>query len=104
MMNTWNNGERGKVVRDIISKNFENLDARVNNLANGYVLYFSESDWLNGTIFIEHLRYNKRQNPIVDLYIKNGNSYSSVYDGYEVKEDGIELQSDMKYAGKVVIR
>ena len=102
-MEKWNNGDRGETVKKIIDNNFEILDARVAKLADTRVIPFSTSDWNNGVIFIEYSRYNK-QNPCVDLYIKNDSGYLYVYGGYEINNDGIRLLSDMAYNGKVVIR
>ena len=105
-MDTWNNGDSGKVVKKIIDNNFSTLYTSISQIKNNSekcVIYFLASDWSDdGKLFIEYSKYNKL-NPFVDLYIKNGNSYSFVFGGCEVTNDGIELQSDMAYDGKVVI-
>ena len=100
---TWNNGDSGKTVKEVIDKNFKNFDERIRQTVERTVFYFSASDWADGIIFISYSQYNK-PNPCVDVYIKNGTGYSLVYDGYEIRDTGIELQSDMAYEGKVVIR
>ena len=102
-LKSWQNGSKGSEVKEIIETNFANINAQLNQIANYYVQSFTTSDWNKGTIFINYSTYLK-QNPCVDLYIKNGNGYSFVYGGYEIKNNGIELQSDMAYDGKVVIR
>ena len=102
-METWSNGDRGKVVKEVIDNNFKILNSRVSQLEDKRVLYFPTSKWKNGTIFIEYSAYNK-SNPCVDVYIKNSTGYSFVYGGYEIRDNGIELQSDIPYECKVVIR
>ena len=105
-MKSWNNGEYGKVVKEIIDGNFDDLDKRTINLEKSnsvFIKIFSPSDWKSGTISIAYSEYQK-QNPCVEVYIKTGGSYTIVYGGYVVTSDGIELQSDLQYEGKVVIR
>lgn len=102
-MNSWNNGDSGKVVKAIIDDNFDILDKRITNAIDARVKSFTASEWNLGTIFIPYSEYQK-DNPCIELYIKNDSKYSLVYGGYEIRNDGIELQSDMAYAGKVVIR
>lgn len=99
----WQNGDRGATVKKVIETNFENINEQVSQLSNKYVLYFTTSQWKDGIITIAYSEYNKL-NPCVDLYIKNGTGYSFVHGGYEIKDNGIELQSDIAYEGKVVIR
>lgn len=99
----WENGARGKDVKAIIDSNFKNLNNQLNQLSNRYVRTFTSSDWKNGVISINYSEYLK-QNPCVDLYIKSGAGYAFVYGGYEIKGDVVELQSDIAYDGKVVIR
>lgn len=102
-MDTWRNGDSGKLVKEVIDRNFEILDVRTSQLANKCVLSFGIFEWKDGIIFISRSIYNKLD-PCVDLYIKNDTGYSLVYGGYKIKDDGIELQSDLPYEGKVVIR
>ena len=99
----WQYGDSGETVKNIIDTNFANLNNQVNQLTNRWEREFKESEWENGVISIAYAEY-KKINPCVDLYIKNGDRYSFVYGGYEVQADGIELQSDIPYEGKVVIR
>lgn len=99
----WDYGDRGKTVKNIIDANFANLNEQVNQLTNRWELGFKTSDWVDGVIKIAYSQY-KKINPCVDLYIKSNGGYSFVYGGYEIKDNGIELQSDMPYEGKVVIR
>ena len=102
-INQWRYGDNGKTVKEIIDSNFANLNEQINQLTNRCEYHFNASDWVNGVINISYSQY-KKVNPCVDLYIKNDDGYSFVYGGYKIKTDGIELQSDMPYEGKVVIR
>ena len=99
----WQNGDSGYKVQKVIENNFKNINDQVNNISKNYVLDFKSSDWKNGVIFINNSSYLK-QNPCVELYIKRGTKYSLVYGGYEITNSGIELQSDIAYEGRVVIR
>ena len=103
MQQKWENGAKGGRIKEIIDSNFEELYLRVGEMENRIIIPFSESDWRGDTYFIEYSKYKKRS-PCVDLYINNGSGYSSVYGGYEVSDEGIRLQSDIAYNGKVVIR
>lgn len=116
-MNSWTNGAKGSDVRRIIDNNFDTLDKRTIELDKRmteldrttsdrtavYVKDFVVSEWVSGIITIKQSEYNKT-NPCIELYVKNGDNYSIVYGGYEVNKYGIELQSDMPYEGRVVIR
>ena len=102
-MNTWNNGDSGEKVKQVIDDNFKNLDERTLQLTNGYTLSFEESSWIEGKIFIAREEY-KRESPCVELYIENTDGYSIVCGGYQILSSGIRLQSDIPYKGKVVIR
>lgn len=102
-MNTWNNGDRGEKVKQVIDENFKILDERTSQLTNGYTLSFEESNWVNGKISIAREEY-EGENPRVDLYIETTDGYSVVCGGYEISNTGIKLQSDIPYKGKVVIR
>ena len=99
----WQNGDSGKTVQQAIETSFKYINDQLNRVSNVYVLDFKTSDWNDGKIIIgysEHLKLN----PSVDLYVKNGNGYSLVYGGYEITSGDIELQSDLAYEGRVVIR
>ena len=99
----WRYGDNGKTVKEIIDTNFANLNEQVNQLNNRWEYKFETSDWTNGKIMLAYSQY-KKVNPCVDLYVRSDNGYSLVYGGYEILSNGIELQSDMPYAGKVVVR
>ena len=99
----WRNGDQGSVVKKAIETNFTNLNEQLAQVSKAYVFTFRKSDWSNGVIFISETAYSK-QNPCVDLYLKDGDKYSVVYGGFVVKDRGVELRSDMPYEGKVVIR
>lgn len=99
----WQNGDSGKTVQKAIETSFKNINEQLNQVSNVCVFDFKKSDWNSGKIIIAYSSY-LRQNPCIDLYIKNNNGYSFVYGGYEITEDGIELQSDLAYEGRVVIR
>ena len=107
LMKTWNNGDEGKTVKDIIDDNFDALGTRINELdrriSESYTKEFTKSDWNLGTIIIEYSEY-KISNPCVNLYIKDSSgSYTEVHGGYTFTQMGIELNSDIPYEGKVVI-
>lgn len=102
-MKTWNNGDNGAVVKKVIDENFDVLEKRIDMLSFVYVKSFTTSDWVSGTITINHAEYNKL-NPLVELYMKNGSEYCEVLGGYSVVDSGVVLKSDMAYEGKVVIR
>ena len=106
-MDTWENGAKGSDVKKIIDGNFDNLDIRLKEVAKQatsvYIKEFITSDWTSDVITIKYSEYNKL-NPCVELYIKDNNGYSVVFGGYTINDYGIELQSDMAYEGKVVIR
>ena len=99
----WPNGASGLVVREIIDKNFAFLDEKTNQLSKRYVMDFKTSDWNSGAISIVFAEYNK-ENPSVDIYKKNEFGYEPVYGCYKVTNYGIELQSDLAFEGRVVIR
>ena len=100
---TWQYGDNGETVKDIIDSNFRYLNEQVAPMYHGWQRDFRASDWVKGIISIPYSQY-KRDNPRVDVYVKNNGGYSPVYGGYEMKGDRIELQSDIPYEGRVVIR
>lgn len=102
-MDTWRNGDSGKVVKNIIDNNFKKLDNRIKQSVETYARNFVSSEWSSGIITIPFSEHNKK-NPYVELYIKTKNGYSPVLNGYEIKDNGIELKSDIAYEGRVVIR
>lgn len=99
----WQYGDNGETVKNIIDSNFSNLNEQVTQLTYRWEYHFQASDWVDGVIKFVYPQY-KKINPCVDVYIKSKDGYSFVCGGYEIKADGIELQSDMPYEGKVVIR
>ena len=103
----WQNGDSGKTVKNAIETSFKNVNEQLSQLSqkhdSSYVFDFAVSDWNNGKITIDYSAYLK-QNPCVHLYIKNGNKYSFVCGDYIITASGIELQSDLAYEGRVVIR
>ena len=102
-MNTWDNGARADVVKKIIDTNFQELSNRIDETAHFYVKNFKTSDWDGNTIFISHAE-SKKLNPCVNLYIKTNTGYSVVEGGFEIVNGGVELQTDIPYEGRVVIR
>lgn len=102
-MSLWKTGDSGEKVRQVIEKQFNTLNERINQGMPPYVMDFKLSDWDNGTIFIEQSKYNKAY-PCVDLYMKLNGTYSLALGGYSYSNGGIELQSDIPYEGRVVIR
>ena len=103
IINQWRYGDNGKSVKEIIDSNFENLNTQLNQISSRWEYEFKPSDWTDGVIRFYYSQY-KKINPCVDLYIKTGDGYGLVYGGYIIKEDRIELQSDIPYEGKVVVR
>ena len=102
MIKKWINGDNGKVVKEIIEENFDALDHRITVLENKYVYNFISSDWSDGIISLD-ISGSLRDNPEVSLYLKQGNNYIPVCSGYIITNNGIELQSDLPYEGRVVI-
>ena len=114
-MDSWVNGAQGSDVKRIIDNNFDILDKRTLKInddmskLDSSSINFVASDWsfVDGlktyTISIPYANYNKK-NPCVEVYVKSGYDYSVVYGGYMLVENGIALQSDIPYEGKVVIR
>ena len=114
-MESWRNGAKGSEVKSVIDKNFDTLDKQTKKINNDVSkllpisIEFVASNW----DFIEDLKtyiisipystYN-RENPCADVYIKSDGNYSLVYGGCIISESGIELQADIPYEGKVVIR
>lgn len=114
-MESWANGAQGSNVKRVIDNNFDILDKRTTKINNDILnlsplgINFVVSDWAfvdnlkTYIISIPYADYN-RENPCVEVYIKNEDGYSLVYGGYIIGEHGINLQSDIPYEGKVVIR
>ena len=102
-MTQWEDGASGEEVKKIIDENFDILDIRTKEISLGYVKEFTKDTWSAGTIFIPYTDYLKI-NPCVEVYIKTNRGYCNVFDGYSIKENGVEIQSDIIYEGKVVIR
>ena len=114
-MESWVNGEKGSEVRRVIDNNFDILDKRTVKINNDILklsplsINFVTSDWafveaLNAYIISIPYEDYIRENPCADVYIKSESDYLIVYGGCAIRENGIELQSDMPYEGKVVIR
>ena len=115
-MESWVNGEMGSKVKQIIDNNFDILDKRTIKLNDDMSKKiepisknFTKADWVftdnskTYIISIPYVDYNKEM-PCVEVYFKNGSSYSFVYGGAIIEDRGITLQSDIPYEGKVVIR
>lgn len=114
-MDSWSNGAKGSEVKRIIDNNFDVLDKKIAKInenmskAGATSKNFVKSEWLFAeglntySIFVPYSDYNK-ENPCVDIYIKDNSGYSLVYCGYMIEESGIRLLSDMPYEGRVVIR
>ena len=114
-MNSWVNGAKGSEVKRVIDNNFDILDERTIKLNNDILglnpvnIEFVVSDWVFANdskiyaIFIPYADCNKK-NPCVDVYIKKEDVYFPVYGGHTLEKDGIKLQSDIPYEGRVVIR
>lgn len=83
---------------------WEKCSINSNATGSGYSRNISKTDWLGNTInidFATHLALN----PIVQLFIKDGNSYSPVIGGIEVDNNyNIILSTDLPFDGKVVVK
>lgn len=71
---------------------------------NFYTQSVSVSDWVNNSIKILFAQHGV-ENPIVQLYLVNGDSFTPVLGGVEVdSEYNVTLSTDLPFAGKVVIK
>ena len=102
-LNTWKNGERANVVKQIIDDNFSSLEDAIVQINNPYVMEFEISDWSDGIISIPYSLY-KRADPIVGVYAKFNDYYTDVIGGFKITNSGVVLLSDIAYKGKVVIK
>ena len=102
-MNSWKNGASGGTVKKVIEDNFLELGERISQATLVYVLNFKAAEWKNGVIAVDYTCYNK-QNPRVDVYIKQNSGYEPVLGGYAITNSGVEIYSDIAYDGRVVIR
>ena len=122
-MDSWRNGAQSSEVKSIIDKNFDILDKRTIKIngdisklidnggseLNSLNIEFVASNWIfadNSKTYVISIPYSdyNRENPCVEVYIKNEDDYSPVYGGYKIGKYGIDLQSDMPYEGRVVIK
>lgn len=99
----WENGALASDVKKIIDDNFELLNRRTSEIAYGYIQDFKKDSWSLGGIYIPYSKYLK-VTPCVEVYIKTNEGYENVCGGFVVMEDGVKLQSDIAYEGRVVIR
>lgn len=69
-----------------------------------YTANIMKYDWKDNIIYIAFSTH-KVQNPIVQLYIQEGNGYSPVFGGVIVDDNfNITLTTDLPFAGKVVVK
>ena len=69
-----------------------------------YTQDISEGDWESNTITIS-LNEHGIENPVVQLLMKNGNSFVSVLGGVEIDSGhNVTLSTDLPFDGKVVIK
>lgn len=69
-----------------------------------YIRAINESDWTNNEITI-NFSTHLISNPVVQLFIKDGNNYSPVIGGISVDNDfNIVLSTDIPFEGKVVVK
>jgi hypothetical protein len=106
-LNTWSNGAKASVVKQIIDENFSKLEESIKKIdldrGQTYIKDFKKSEWGSGTIIIKQSEYDKT-NPDVSLYMKCEDGYIEVFGGYRITGTDIELLSDIAYEGRVVIR
>ena len=100
MIKTWKNGAKGKDVRDIINYNFNALSEELKK----YTQNIGADDWIGNSISIPFSRHGVK-NPSVQLFIKNGDSFSPVLGGVNVdSEYNVTLSIDLPFRGKVIIK
>lgn len=102
-LEVWQNGANGATVKKIINNNFKILNECISQNIDIYSMAFKESDWETGSISIPYSQH-KKVNPCVEIFIKDDYGYSPVYGGYIIRGLNVELQTDIAYEGKVVIR
>ena len=107
--------ERELLSSDYLSKGVRIFDTDLNQWfeyngskwvewAQEYVRDILISDWDNGKITISYSTHLMR-NPIVQLFILNNNSYSSVVGGVDIDDNwNVTLTTDLAFNGKVVIK
>lgn len=99
---SWNNGDSGEYVKEVIDSNFRILEQRI--IKSTFLKTFNSSDWANGLITIKYAEHGI-YSPIPHVFILDGEEYVDVIDGYLVdSENNVYLQSDIPYTGKVVIK
>lgn len=71
---------------------------------NVHTQSISINDWTNNSIQIPFNQHGI-ENPIVQLFVKNGNSYISVLGGVEIDSAyNVTLSTDLPFDGKVVLK
>ena len=95
----------GLRVYDItLDKWFKYTGSAWEECSSEYVCNFTRSAWLRNTIYIGFESHHIK-NPIVELYIKDGNGYESVFGGVSIDEDfNITVSTDIPFDGKVVVK
>lgn len=100
MIKTWRNGAKGEEVKAIIDYNFK----VVSKALNKYIQDIEAKDWSGGNIVIPYSKHDV-ENPSVQLFIKNNNSFAPVLGGIEVDSAyNVTLFTDLPFDGRVVIK
>ena len=108
VLKKWENGVSGKDVREAIEHNFNLLDAKIEGISKanggGYTKSFKTTDWSGGTIKINYYEHGI-SSPAPYVFMLYDNKYIDVQGGvYTDSGNNVYLQSDIAYAGKVVIK
>lgn len=76
------------------------------NLGLHYIKIFSKKDWSAQNEISIPFHLHKRENPVVQLYLRQGSFYcSDVFGGVYIDDNyNITLSTDLPFDGKVVIK
>lgn len=100
MIKTWRNGAKGEVVKNIIDYNFNTLSTALKK----YIQNIDANDWVDNSISIPFGRHGI-ENPIVQLLIKDNNSFAPVLGGVKIdSEYNVILSTDLPFDGRIVIK
>lgn len=98
----WENGARGGYVKEVIDYNFQFLNNRIDD--RSYSKTFTISNWRNGIIDIDYHEH-RIESPTPQVMMFYDGKYVDVYGGYYIdSSNGVHLQSDIPFDGKVVIK
>ena len=100
MFKTWRNGAKGAEVRNVIDYNFN----VVSKALKKYTQDINADDWMDKNISIPFSKHGI-ENPTVQLFIKNGDSFDSVLGCVKIdSEYNVVLSTDLPFSGRVVLK